>query len=31
MSEKGHKAALQLNFSPECLRIIQEALLQNND
>lgn len=31
MSEKGHKAALQLNFSPECLRIIQEALFQNND
>lgn len=31
MSEKGHKAALQLDFSPECLRIIQEALFQNND
>lgn len=31
MSDKGHKAALQLDFSPECLRIIQEALFQNND
>lgn len=31
MSEKGHKAALQLDFSPECLRVIQEALFQNND
>jgi hypothetical protein len=31
MSEKGHKAALQLDFSPECLQIIQEALFQNND
>lgn len=31
MSEKGHTAALQLDFSPECLRVIQEALFQNND
>lgn len=31
MSDKGHKEALQLNFSSQCLRIIQEALFDGND
>lgn len=31
MSDKGHKAALQLNFSPQSLRLIQEALFESND
>ncbi|OOG76508.1 DUF4202 domain-containing protein [Algoriphagus sp. A40] len=31
MSEKGQKAALQLNFSSQSLRIIQEALFDSND
>jgi hypothetical protein len=31
MSEKGHKEALQLNFSSKSLRIIQEALFDSND
>lgn len=31
MSDNGHKAALQLNFSPQSLRLIQEALFESND
>jgi hypothetical protein len=31
MSDKGHKAALQLNFSPQSLLLIQEALFESND
>jgi hypothetical protein len=30
MSEKAHKEALKLNFSPQSLRIIQEALFASN-
>jgi hypothetical protein len=31
MSEKAHKEALKLNFTPQSLRIIQEALFDSND
>lgn len=31
MSEKGHQAALKLNFSAQSLRLIQEALFESDD